>query len=132
MDLAIAQRIANFIYEETGLYTIVCDDTARIIAAQVATRVGTAHSGAQRLLSEKLPHITISKEEEEASGGVVRMGVSLPIVHNGAWIGTFGITGNLENTVPIAKIIAGIIDMELKGAGHRGERLLEMAKQDVV
>ena len=74
MDLAIAQKIVNFIYEETGLFTIVCDDTAKIIAAKVATRVGTVHTGAQRLLSEKLPHITISKEEEEASGGVVRMG----------------------------------------------------------
>jgi hypothetical protein len=116
MDLAIANKIIEFIFTETGLNTIVCDDQGVIIAAKVASRVGSLHTGAQRLLREKLPHITVTKDEEESSGGVVRMGVSLPIVHHGAWIGTFGITGDTEYSVPIAKVIAGIIAQELKEA----------------
>jgi len=126
MDVTIADKIVNFIFDETGLYTIVCDEEGTIIAAKVASRVGTSHAGAQRLLKEKLPHITVSAEEEERSGGLVRMGVSLPIIHDGAWIGTFGITGSLDNTVPIAKIIAGIIGKELTEAEHTA-RLLEEA-----
>ena len=116
MDLAIANKIIEFIFTETGLNTIVCDDQGVIIAAKVASRVGSLHTGAQRLLREKLPHIIVTKDEEERSGGVVRMGVSLPIVHHGAWIGTFGITGDTEYSVPIAKVIAGIIAKELKEA----------------
>ena|GEM_PF-1269757 len=42
------------------------------------------------------------------------------------WIGTFGITGNTDYSVPIAKIIAGIIAKELQEAEHRA-LLLEQA-----
>jgi hypothetical protein len=121
MDVAIANRIIDFIFEQTGLYTIVCDDQGKIIAAKVASRVGNVHTGAQRMLRERLPQVTVSREEELASGGVVRMGVSLPIVHQGAWIGTFGITGELESAAPIARIIAGIISKELSEAEHKAQ-----------
>ncbi|MDR3671841.1 MAG: sugar diacid recognition domain-containing protein [Holophaga sp.] len=126
MDLHIANKIIDFIFEETGLFTIVCDDGGTIIAAKVASRVGTVHTGAQRLLKEKLPQVVVTKDEEERSGGVVRMGVSLPIIHHGEWIGTFGITGNTEFTVPIGKIVAGIIAKELQEAEHSAQ-LLEQA-----
>jgi len=130
MDVAIANRIIEFIFNEVGLYTIVCDAQGMIIAAKVASRVGTPHAGAQRLLRERLATITVSKEEEEASGGLVRMGVSLPIIHNGEWIGTFGITGALEHSVPIAKIIAGIIDRELKETEDRALLLSQAAQMN--
>jgi hypothetical protein len=128
MDVAIANRIIDFIFSEAGLYTIVCDQDGLIIAAKVATRVGTTHAGAQRLLREKLPNITVTKEEEEASGGLMRMGVSLPIVFKDEWIGTFGITGALESAVPIAKIVAGIITRELQEVEDK-RLLLEQAQR---
>jgi|GEM_PF-1810107 hypothetical protein len=128
MNPVIANKIIDFIFAETGLYTIVCDDKAVIVAAKVASRVGSVHTGAQRLLQEKLPQIVVTKEEEERSGGVVRMGVSLPIIHRGEWIGTFGVTGDTQFTVPIAKIIAGIIAKELQEA-EAEEQLLEQARQ---
>ena len=130
MDRTIADRIVAFIFEETGLFTIVCDEEGVIIAAKAASRVGTPHAGAQRLLRERLPHITVSAEEEASSGGLVRMGVSLPIIHHDAWIGTFGITGQLETAVPIAKVIAGIIAMELREAEHRALLLEEATRMD--
>lgn len=127
MDPAIANKIIDFIFDETGLYTIVCDEGAVIVAAKVKSRVGDLHTGAQRLLREKLPHVIITKEEEARSGGVVRMGVSLPIIHKGEWIGTFGITGDTEFTVPIAKVVAGIIAKELQEA-EASAHLLEQAR----
>jgi hypothetical protein len=125
MDVAIANRIIDFIFEQTGLSTIVCDDQGTIIAAKVASRVGSLHAGAQRILRERLPQVTVSKEEELASGGVVRTGVSLPIVHRGEWVGTFGITGELESAVPIARIIAGIISKELTETEHMAQLRIE-------
>ena len=114
MDVAIANRIVAFIFAESGLSTIVCDAEGTIIAAKVATRVGTHHAGARRLLDEKLPQVAVSAEEEERSGGLVRMGVSLPIIFKNEWIGTFGITGDPVSTGPIAKFVASIITRELQ------------------
>ncbi|BDU68242.1 chemotaxis protein [Geothrix oryzae] len=128
MDAVIADRIVNFIFAETGLYTIVCDDRGIIVAAKVASRVGNPHAGAQRMLAEKLPQITITAEEEERSGGLVKMGTTLPIIYKGDWIGTFGISGDLGNTAPIAKIAAGIIGKELQEA-ENDAHLVEQASQ---
>ena len=128
MDLAIANKIIDFVYDEVGLYTIICDETGHIVAAKVASRIGDPHSGAQRLLRERLPDITISKEEEEASGGLVKMGVTLPIIYEGAWIGTFGISGDLGHTARIAKILTGVIANELKQKANN-TLLLEKSMQ---
>jgi len=128
MDTAIAEKLCNFIYDETGLYTIVCNADGIIVAAKAASRIGNPHAGAQRLLRERLDSITVSREEEERSGGLVKMGVSLPIVYKGEWIGTFGITGDLGNTVPIARIAAGIISRELQEAENNA-LLLEQAQR---
>jgi methyl-accepting chemotaxis protein len=127
MDAVIAEKLINFIFDETGLYTIVCDAQGFIVSAKVASRIGNPHAGAQRLLREKLPHITVTAEEEERSGGLVKMGVSLPIIYKGEWIGTFGITGDLGNTVPIAKIAAGILAKDLREL-ERNALLLEQAQ----
>ena len=128
MDLAIANKIIDFVFEEVGLYTVICDETGHIVAAKVASRVGNPHSGAQRLLREKLPEIAISKEEEEASGGLVKMGVTLPIIYEGEWIGSFGISGDLGYTTRIAKVLAGVIANELKQKAAN-TLLLEKAMQ---
>jgi sugar diacid utilization regulator len=128
MDIGIATKICEFIFDEAGLYTIVCDAEGLVIAAKVASRIGTTHAGAQKLLRERLPHITVTAEEAERSGGLMKMGVSLPIIYQGEWIGTFGITGDLGNTVPIAKIAAGIIGKELQEAENKAH-LLEQARQ---
>lgn len=114
MDKIVANKIVNFIFEETGLYTIVCDHRGIIVSAKVASRVGDPHKGAQKMLSERLDHFTITAEDEERSGGAVKMGINLPIVYNKEWIGSFGISGDPTITTPIAKIAAGIIRKELQ------------------
>jgi len=114
MDITIANKIVDFIFEEVGLYTIVCDETATIIAAKIPARIGTRHAGVARLLAERLTCVEVTQEEAEASGGTMKMGVSMPIIYEGAWVGAFGITGDLGHTTRIAKIVAGVIANELK------------------
>lgn len=128
MDKAIADKIVDFIFDETGLYTIVCDKNAIIVAAKVASRVGNPHSGSQKIQNEKLEMYIVTAEEEKSSAGAVKMGVNLPVRYKNEWIGTFGISGDPEITKPIAKIAAGIIRKELQETENK-KMLLDQAQQ---
>ncbi|GBG55393.1 methyl-accepting chemotaxis protein [Sporomusaceae bacterium FL31] len=128
MDKNIANKIVDFIFDETGLYTIVCDKLGTIVAAKVASRVGSSHQGAQKMIREKAEQFVVTAEDEERSGGTMKMGVNLPIVYNHEWIGSFGIGGDPVITKPIAKIAAGIIRKELQEAERAG-LLREQAQQ---
>jgi hypothetical protein len=126
MDVAIANRIVDFVFERTGHHTIVCDDGGRIVAAKIASRVGNTHAGSQQILRDRLPELIVTAAEEAASEGRVRMGINMPIIHADAWIGTFGIAGDPERTEPIAKTMTGIIAKEVREA-EDNSHLLEQA-----
>jgi len=128
LDKVIANKIVNFIFDETGLYTIVCDHKGMIVAAKVAARVGNYHSGAQKMLNEKSEQVIVTAEDEEHSGGAMKMGTNLPIVYKKEWIGSFGIGGDPVSTQPIAKIAAGFIRKELEELESRA-MLLGQAQQ---
>ena len=128
LDKEIANKIVDFIFDETGLNTIVCDKAGVIVAAKVSSRVGSCHQGAQMMLKEKIEHCTVTAEDEERSGGAMKMGVNLPIVDHHEWIGSFGIAGDPVITKPIAKIAAGIIRKELQEA-ERAALLRDQARQ---
>lgn len=128
MDKAIANKIVETVYGETGLVTTVCDQDGTIIAASNTSRVGTIHSGSKQVLGERLSHRTVSAEDEEKSGGVLKMGVHMPIVFNDEWIGSFGIGGDPVYTKPIAQVVTGIIRKELQEA-HNRKVLQEQAQQ---
>lgn len=128
MNVEIATRIIDFIFEEVGYFAIVCDGNGVIVAARDRTRIGITHAGAQRILRERLPSIKVTVEEAERSGGLMKAGVSLPIVFRGEWLGTLGVAGDLEYTVPIAKLATGMLAIELQEAETRAG-LLEQARE---
>lgn len=114
MDNQIANKIVDFIFNETGLYTIVCDSAGTIVAANATSRIGSCHQGAQKMIRERMAEIVVTSEDEERSGGAMKMGVNLPIVYKNEWIGSFGIAGDPTLTKPIAKIAAGIVRTEFQ------------------
>lgn len=128
MDRLIANKIVNFIFDEAGLHSIVCDHNGIIVAAKIASRVGNCHQGAQKMLKEKSDSVIVTAEDEERSGGTMKMGVNLSIVYRNEWIGSFGIAGDPVTTKPIAKIAAGIVRRELQ-EGSSKAMLLEQAQQ---
>ncbi|EGO63369.1 methyl-accepting chemotaxis protein [Acetonema longum] len=128
MDKVIANKIVETVYGETGLVTTVCDQNGTIIAASNASRIGTVHSGSKQVLGERLSHRTVTVEDEEKSGGILKMGVHMPIVFNDEWIGSFGIGGDPVYTKPIAQVVTGIIRKELQEA-HNKKVLLGQAQQ---
>ncbi|WP_312203373.1 methyl-accepting chemotaxis protein [Anaerospora hongkongensis] len=127
MDKIIANKIMSFIFQETELSAVICDHTGTIIAARDASRVGTVHSGSQKVLTEKLEGRIVTAEDEERSSGAVKMGVHLPIVYQNKWVGSFGIGGDPIYSKPIAKIATGLFRWELQAAENR-ELLLEQAQ----
>lgn len=128
MDKAIANKIMNFIHHETGISAVICDHEGIIVAARDASRIGTVHSGSKKVLTEKIEHRIVTAEDEERSGGTLKMGVHMPIVYKNQWIGSFGIGGDPIYSKPIAKIATGIIRWELQVAEHK-ETLLEQARE---
>jgi hypothetical protein len=114
MDVAIANKIVEFIFTATGRYSIICDTHGVIIAAKVASRVGNVHAGARRLIEENLPEFMVTVEQEEASGGAMKAGCSLPILYNGERVGTIGITGDPERSEPVTRMASGLISKELR------------------
>lgn len=127
MDKIIANKIMSFIFQETELSAVICDHTGTIIAARDASRVGKVHSGSQKVLTEKLEGRIVTAEDEERSGGAVKMGVHLPIVYQNKWVGSFGIGGDPIYSKPIAKIATGLFRWELQAAENR-DLLLEQAQ----
>ncbi|HEY3399993.1 MAG TPA: sugar diacid recognition domain-containing protein [Geothrix sp.] len=114
MDRDIANKIIEFIFDATDMYAIICDEDGTIIAAKVTSRIGNVHSGARKMLRERLPHIIITAEEEAASGGVIKAGINLPLRHNGEVIGSIGITGDPEKTLLVTKMAVGLISKDIR------------------
>jgi methyl-accepting chemotaxis protein len=82
------------------------------------------------MLRENLPHIRITAEEEEASGGVVKAGMSLPLRHKGEVIGSIGITGDPEKTLLVTKMASGLVSKELREREIRDLLLGHVARMD--
>lgn len=118
-----ANKIIDFIHEQTGLNTIVCDQSAAIIAAKDTSRIGVTHGGAKKILTEKLEEITITVEDEANSGGTMKKGVNVPIKYGTEWIGTFGIGGDPTFVKPIVKIASGLLQKELKEEESKAKTL---------
>lgn len=114
MDAVIATKIIEFIYTATGRYSIICNVDGIIVAAKITSRIGNVHAGAQRMLREKLPDAMITMEQEEASGGTMKAGCNLPVIHNGELVGSIGITGDPERTEPMTRLASGLISKELR------------------
>lgn len=130
MDAAIATKIIKFIYTATGRYSIICNVDGIIVAAKIVSRVGNVHAGAERMLREKLPEAMITMEQEEASGGAMKAGCNLPIIHNGELIGSIGITGDPERTEPMTRFASALISKELREREMLDALLTHVAQMD--
>jgi len=114
MDCEIANKIVEFIFNATGMNSIVCETDGTIVAAKITSRLGNVHSGARKMMQENLPHMIITAEEEEASGGLVKAGINLPIRHNDELIGSIGIPGDPEKTLLVTRMASGLFSKELR------------------
>ena len=80
----------------------IMDETGCIIASSDISRIGTYHSGAQRVISQRLEELVISEEDQYAGA---KNGINLPIIIENEIIGVVGITGEKEEVQILGKII---------------------------
>lgn len=105
----IANRIVQFIYENSGYHGIVSDPTGTIIADSAGKRIGVFHKGHHTILTTNINEIAVSKEDEIASGGNQKEGFNIGIIAKGEKIGCFGLAGPIDIVKPIAKVAAGVV-----------------------
>ena len=120
----IAYRTIDFVYSETGCKALVCDLNGVIIASVDKDRIGNVHSISCRILQEGLEELTASREDEEQSGGMVRLGVHMPIIVGSEVVGTYGIGGEPSAVRSIARISIGLIRDDLE-KDHIRRQMLE-------
>ena len=80
----------------------IMDETGCIIARSDLSRIGTYHSGAQRVIRQKLDELVISDADEYAGA---KNGINLPIIIEEKIVGVVGITGEKEEVQILGKII---------------------------
>ena len=80
----------------------IMDETGCIIASSDLSRIGTYHSGAQRVIRQKLDELVISDADQYAGA---KNGINLPIIIEEKIVGVVGITGEKEEVQILGKII---------------------------
>lgn len=114
ISAGIGKYIVDFIESKTGYCSIVCNAQSVIIADSACTRIGNTHAGSQKVLKQGLDIYKVTAEEAAASGGKLKEGANLPIIFEGLKVGTFGIAGDLNFTVPIANIASELVSVRLR------------------
>lgn len=110
----IANKIVNFIHEQSGFAVIVCNESGIIIADSAQTRIGVQHKRSQEIMTTNIDSTIITTAEAAASDGKLKEGYHLAIKFDGVKIGTFAIAGPVDIVTPVAKIAAGMVTMLLR------------------
>jgi len=88
---ALAQEIAGDTSAIIGLNIIITDANGIVIGSGDQSRVGTFHEASLEVVETQTAAAHTAEEARRLTG--VRPGMTLPIVHDGASVGTVGITG---------------------------------------
>lgn len=122
---AIAERFLALVSKESGHPMIVCDERGVIVCATVRNRIGTAHAGAQRIMSGEVAEYEVTAEEASRNS-LVKEGYNCPMVVDGRRVGTFGIGGDLRVTRPLGRVAAIVLSTWIREA-RQGEAIREAA-----
>ena len=108
--MKISQNSAQQIVEEIGKLVKqninLMDETGHIVASNDPARIGNFHTGAYRIIQNRLKEFYITPELEREMPNV-RRGINLPIEVDGEVQGVIGITGDATYLEPNAPAIGG-------------------------
>ncbi len=114
----LAAHFMEVIHSETGYPVLVYDDQGIIVLATDRSRIGDLHAGAQKIMQGRADDYAVSPEEA-ARNPLVREGFSCPIVVGGKRVAAFGITGQLAQTRPLAKVAVRLIHSWIEDKAHQ-------------
>lgn len=127
----ISQQDARSIVEEVkaaiGRDINIMDETGHILASTNPTRQGQLHPGAERILREQLPSLTVEEDEPETG---MQAGINLPVRMDGACVGVIGITGPPEEVAGFGSVIKLLTEILVERVRKdRQADLLERARR---
>lgn len=111
ISLDNAQRIVSEISSVLGADVNLMDQSAAIIASTDASRVGNHHSGAEKIISERLDQLIVSPEDHIPG---VRAGLNLPIWVDSNIAGVLGITGDPASFTTPAHVLQKMTEILLR------------------
>lgn len=122
-DMYISQTAAQSIVEEIGQeineHINFMDQEGYIVASTDMARLGTLHTGARRIIEEKLPELYITEEMENPT---TRLGINLPITIRGEIVGVVGITGEKERVAGYGNIVRRMTEIMVEDSRMKDHR----------
>lgn len=103
----IVREIANTVQQNVNLM----DETGLVIASTNKKRIGTYHTGAKKIVEEKLDCLPIYEDGEYRGA---KMGINMPIYFKESIVGVLGISGEwkqIERYIPLIRKTTEIILM---------------------
>lgn len=105
----------------------IMDTSGRIIDSTDASRIGTLHGGARRILQENLKDLIIESDQEYEGA---KNGINLPIVFDDSIVGVIGITGKTEEVAKYGQIIKKMTEILLLDNYVREQKTIEQKARD--
>lgn len=114
-----AQSIVEEIGREINEHVNFMDQEGYIVASTDKARLGTLHTGARRIIVEKLPELYITEEMENAT---TKKGINLPITIRGEIVGVVGITGEKERVAGYGNIVRRMTEIMVADSRQKDHR----------
>lgn len=126
----ISQQDAQSIVEEVktaiGRDINIMDETGHILASTNPARRGQLHPGAERILRDALPSLTIGEDRPETG---MQAGINLPVQVQGEVVGVIGITGPPDEVAGFGSVIKLLTEILVERVRkNRQAVLLEQAR----
>lgn len=130
--MKISQNSAQQIVEEIGKLVKqninLMDETGHIIASNDPARIGNFHTGAYRIIQNRLKEFYITPELERELPNV-RRGINLPIEVDGEVQGVIGITGDYSEVIKYGQIVKKMAEILIRERMALDNRQLDQRVQ---
>lgn len=122
----ISQTAAQSIVEEIGReiheHINFMDQEGYIVASTDRARLGTLHTGARRIIEEKLPELYITEEMENST---TKKGINLPITIRDEIVGVVGITGDKERVAGYGNIVRRMTEIMVEDSRLKAHKVYD-------
>lgn len=122
----ISQTAAQSIVEEIGReiheHINFMDQEGYIVASTDRARLGTLHTGARRIIEEKLPELYITEEMENST---TKKGINLPITIRDEIVGVVGITGDRERVAGYGNIVRRMTEIMVEDSRLKAHKVYD-------
>ena len=111
---ALTQQICDSFFSTMGVGMIIAGPTGEIISASAKERIGQVHAGAGIIMQGNVDEYTVTKQEEEASGGAMRLGFNLAVDYENRRLFSIGFAGEPAIVRPMAFLARNWLLSELR------------------